>query len=152
MFPESFFPDSKGSWALSWTKYWCWGGYSFGFGMVCWGGELNLDSLLEAPRWVDILTSNQVDYKVQVPLQELKLLQNLSTISHPGLPVTGAMCILDGAHRLKGDALCALAPLLQEGWGWRDVWFQRCLEETVDIISFEMYAFNYWALIVGSCW
>lgn len=23
------------------------------------------------------------------------------------------MCILDGAHRLKGDALCALAPLLQ---------------------------------------
>lgn len=84
--------------------------------MMCWGGELNLDS----PRWVDILTSNQVDYKLQVPLQELKLLHNLSMISHqphPGLPVTGAMCILDGAHRLKGDALCALAPLLQEG-GW----------------------------------
>eukprot|EP00435_Cladocopium_sp_Y103_P028135 s301_g7.t1 len=27
---------------------------------------------------------------------------------------SGAMCILDGAHRLKGDALCALAPLLQD--------------------------------------
>ncbi|CAJ1443811.1 unnamed protein product, partial [Effrenium voratum] len=27
---------------------------------------------------------------------------------------SGALCILDGAHRLKGDALCALAPLLQD--------------------------------------
>ncbi|CAE7698156.1 Vwa8, partial [Symbiodinium microadriaticum] len=27
---------------------------------------------------------------------------------------TGSLCILDGAHRLKGDALCALAPLLQD--------------------------------------
>ncbi|CAK0851569.1 unnamed protein product, partial [Prorocentrum cordatum] len=27
---------------------------------------------------------------------------------------SGAVCILDGMHRLRGDVLCALAPLLQD--------------------------------------